>query len=477
MPQALFSQSVGDCGSNQTHDIALLQASFKSIKNPDETSGDRTWWPEDITGNRTPKLVEAIKAFQTAHGLSPVNGCIRPGDSTERKLQDLLPRERKHMRCFPNSKEVYCFNPQGHLQTASNKALEEDPNLPEDLARNIRRWLDDHSTAQGHCALAEVKTIRPNSVEYFVRCTDIDLLDVKGQRIRNQGISNAERRILAASKQARVSTLDDVKILPSTADLVIEVAVDARKELESALSAVLGSDVLRNAQATVGAFSRAVETEINSGLKTDIAQLQKEVEGRGGTTLRQATARIQGYGSALKASTVAELDHVARRIAEELRRQYGNLEGLLRHISGVAGEAVDVGIAEDAVQRTAVADAIIGAARKAGINPESVGKFMDKLGRRFFLFSLAISIFKIFAADDKVRATQEELVSIVVDAAIAGAVTAAVLVASGPAILAIVLGLAVALIAGDQIDAVKKEILDSARSIPTGAIFSYAGNR
>ncbi|MGB0920079.1 MAG: peptidoglycan-binding domain-containing protein [Alphaproteobacteria bacterium] len=473
MPTQFLQGAVGCASFNAKHDVALLQAAFKSIKNPVENLNDRTWWPHAINGMKDLRIEQAIKAFQAAHGLS-VSGCVRPGDNTERKIQELLPRERKHMRCFANTTDVYCFNPQGHLQTGSLEALKSDPDLPPQLATAVHKWLKDYGTGTGKHVLLQRQTIRQNSVDFALNFSGVTLLDVNGHPIRGRTTAPAEIAALNSAKRIQFAKGAGANAVMRNQSAVVEIVFDTAAELRAEIDGIFHSPSFRHMTAVVGGFSKALEADLYTGVKQDVAALQKEIEGPHGSKLSPALKKLNAYGKAVGKAAANELDHFADQIARELKSAYGGLGGLVREIAGgeeSVGSRKSVDVSQ---QQSALADAIAKAATRVGLDEKKVALFLDKFGRRFFLFSLAISIYKIFAAEDKVRALQGEAVNIIVDAAITGAVAVTVAVFTGPAILAIVLGVIIAFVASDEIDAAKREILDSARSIPLGPIFVYA---
>ena len=82
--QIAISASVGEGGDNRPEDVRLVQAALNRV--PPANGGPASAMTVD--GSSGPKTVEAIRRFQTHHGL-PTDGRIDPGGSTLRKLNEL----------------------------------------------------------------------------------------------------------------------------------------------------------------------------------------------------------------------------------------------------------------------------------------------------------------------------------------------------------------------------------------------------
>jgi len=114
-----ITDSVGETGTNKTHDVALVQAMLKTIKNAKGASYLTTNY-DGVYGKNTKA---AIIAFQTDNKTTSATGdtagLVKTGGATITKLNDLLPADRKTMRIVDGMKTVYL---EGDAAVAKAKA-------------------------------------------------------------------------------------------------------------------------------------------------------------------------------------------------------------------------------------------------------------------------------------------------------------------------------------------------------------------
>ena len=92
--------SVGKMGPNKTCDLALIQAALMNARGG-------PFWPGPIDGKKTPKLIDAITSFQTAHRVTPANGTIQSFGPTMNRLKSALPMSLSGLGALPDSAVVF----------------------------------------------------------------------------------------------------------------------------------------------------------------------------------------------------------------------------------------------------------------------------------------------------------------------------------------------------------------------------------
>lgn len=472
MAPSLFSSPVGYCRINKKHDVAVLQAAFKGVKNPGEQRGDGTWWPGQINGMYTPDLEKAIAAFQGAHNISGNQGCIHPGDATEQKLVQLLPAERKHLGCFPDSAEVYCFNPQGRIVTGSEKALEDDPDIPEALARSVRDWMRQFNDKNPRPAIGAAKTIRGGNLELTLKLAPITLLDINGNRLSQQGISVAERRIAAGISTHDLQKFGQAQVLPGPAGLVIEMSGMVFNQIGDLIDSVLNSGPFKALVGVISGFSASLSRQLTMRLETDITDLKRQAV-TSASGWKAALAQLKDFAEKLTHQTLREIQGVATSFARAMKREISSTTDFVRKMVG-EDEGGSPILDSDSQQHRRLAEWAEKLVRQLGLNPAEAAQLANKFGRRFFLFSIAISAWNIFSSDNWGRAAGKEALTLFIDVGATALGVAAVVVFGGPAVLAIAAGAAVGLAASFAFDGIIDDILDFATGELSGPIVKYA---
>jgi hypothetical protein len=141
-----LSASVGQGGTNKKHDVSLVQAMLRIVKNPK----GQPYVTFDYDGQFTPggATFKAIKAFQedqtTLDGPpKEVVGKVEPNSKTFQKMTQLLPADRQDLRTLENQKLVYVAGTQAEANAAANRVTN-DPDFTTDfktkLADLIRKF-------------------------------------------------------------------------------------------------------------------------------------------------------------------------------------------------------------------------------------------------------------------------------------------------------------------------------------------------
>ena len=113
-----IKDSVGEGGSNQVHDVALLQAMLRVVKD----AKNAPYLGVDYDGSYGAQTRAALERFQNDHKLAAAKaapgqpqaggakealGLAAAGGATVAKLSGMLPASHQGMRAAQNSKTVY----------------------------------------------------------------------------------------------------------------------------------------------------------------------------------------------------------------------------------------------------------------------------------------------------------------------------------------------------------------------------------
>jgi hypothetical protein len=125
----MISGSVGENGTNNINDVALVQAILVKTQGPATRTAQATPYLARIDGDCGPRTKNAIRAFQNDHVfVSPAGtqsmanpnataGLVAPGDATWRQLLEKVPRDFADMRVLIGGKTVYLAATSAQLQS------------------------------------------------------------------------------------------------------------------------------------------------------------------------------------------------------------------------------------------------------------------------------------------------------------------------------------------------------------------------
>lgn len=169
-----IKESVGVGGRNQTHDVALVQAMLRIVKDAKQ----QPYLGADYDGVYGEVTRKAIVRFQDDHKLAQppqpplvllpppqkqnllpqpfwqplippaqqllnkdLSGLVKPGGTTINKLSAMLPADAKDLRIIPNTKTVYVAGV-GTDATASAKAIRADEGLEATFREKVAKLVD-----------------------------------------------------------------------------------------------------------------------------------------------------------------------------------------------------------------------------------------------------------------------------------------------------------------------------------------------
>ena len=143
-----IKDSVGDGGTNNVHDVALVQAMLIVIKD----AKNNPYLP-DYDGKPSPGTVNAIKAFQTdqnllakpgakaAAGPAEKEGLVAKGSATLAKMVAALPADFKEMRIIEQASTVY-FPGDENDSKAVQKEITGKPDLDLAFRTKVAKLVD-----------------------------------------------------------------------------------------------------------------------------------------------------------------------------------------------------------------------------------------------------------------------------------------------------------------------------------------------
>jgi hypothetical protein len=143
--------SVGDSAANKTHDVALIQAMLRIVKNSKGTS----YFTGNYDGTYGNTTKDAITAFQNdnAATIKPGQvgkeklGQVDPGAATISILSTALPATHKDLRIIANTKTVYLEGSQADAQASAatiRSDAEYENTFKDLLARLVDNMYADH---------------------------------------------------------------------------------------------------------------------------------------------------------------------------------------------------------------------------------------------------------------------------------------------------------------------------------------------
>jgi hypothetical protein len=136
-----ITDSVGETGKNQPHDVAMVQAMLKAIKN----AKGAPYLTTNYDGAYGKNTKAAIIAFQTDHKTTSATGdtagLIKAGGATMGKINDLLPADRKTMRIVEGMKTVY-LEGDATVAKAKSTAVAADVELDVAFRAKIAQLID-----------------------------------------------------------------------------------------------------------------------------------------------------------------------------------------------------------------------------------------------------------------------------------------------------------------------------------------------
>jgi hypothetical protein len=102
-----LSNSVGNTGQNEKHDVAVIQAILKKAKRGKDSKIRKPYWPGIIDGKYTSALCDALKEFQAEHGV-PINGnCPSMGEMVNSLKNAVTNPYLKTLQALPKTALVY----------------------------------------------------------------------------------------------------------------------------------------------------------------------------------------------------------------------------------------------------------------------------------------------------------------------------------------------------------------------------------
>lgn len=156
-----ITKKVGNKGNNLVHDVALVQAMLRLVKDAKQ----QTYFTVDYTGIHGDSTVKAITRFQEDQGLgyeppppptakAPANakaeppppgkelyGTMEPNGVTLKKLVAMLPADYAGLRIIPNTKTVYLPGTQADA-TKSETAVTTYPSLVDDFRQKVAKLVN-----------------------------------------------------------------------------------------------------------------------------------------------------------------------------------------------------------------------------------------------------------------------------------------------------------------------------------------------
>ncbi|WP_046986491.1 hypothetical protein [Delftia tsuruhatensis] len=156
-----IKDSVGEGGSNQVHDVALLQAMLRVVKD----AKNAPYLGVDYDGSYGAQTRAALERFQNDHKLAAAKaapgqpqaggtkealGLAAAGGATVAKLSAMLPASHQNMRSANNSKTVY-IEAKAQDAATSKAAIANDaeyePTFRAKLASLVQQMYDTHKIA------------------------------------------------------------------------------------------------------------------------------------------------------------------------------------------------------------------------------------------------------------------------------------------------------------------------------------------
>ena len=156
-----IKDSVGEGGSNQVHDVALLQAMLRVVKD----AKNAPYLGVDYDGSYGAQTRAALERFQNDHklvaakaapgqpqagGAKEALGLAAAGGATVAKLSAMLPASHQNMRSANNSKTVY-IEAKAQDAATSKAAIANDaeyePTFRAKLASLVQQMYDTHKIA------------------------------------------------------------------------------------------------------------------------------------------------------------------------------------------------------------------------------------------------------------------------------------------------------------------------------------------
>ena len=141
-----IKDTVGEGGANAVHDVAVVQAMLRVIRN----AQNHPYLASNYDGVYGPHTKAAITKFQTDQGLVPATpapaadklGLLAQGGAAIGKLNALLPATHTEIRIIENTKTVYVPGSSGNAE-ASQKSLATDAKLEPTFRAKAAQLVED----------------------------------------------------------------------------------------------------------------------------------------------------------------------------------------------------------------------------------------------------------------------------------------------------------------------------------------------
>lgn len=458
MPKTFISNPVGFCGSNAMADVAMVQMALKLASSGGQSS---SFWSGVVDGSSGANLEQAIKAFQASAGINPQTGCVKPDDETARKLLAALPQNRRDMRCFERTSEVYCIDPVFSSNRQATATLMNHPVLPEDVADKVQKWMAELAQQNHKTYLAERPTLRGNELNLVLSSPGVVILDNMGRPTSAQGMTAAERRMMVQTQPIGLSYGEGVTVNHTGTEVVATIMFSMGQALKRQVDEIINSSrykalVAFMNTAAIG-LGQAMTDEIKRELEQAIAAVDKE---KG--LFSKFRASFAEFAKFIATATWLQLKSFANGVVEAVRLVVEDSKMIWRGLAADARSLDELTI--DSKESKAVQSALEKGLRQSGIALEKIGSFATGLVKRFVLVTLAVSIYKILTAENMAEAAIGEGASLAVDAAVGAAIFTVAALMGLTIIIPIGLAIAVTLFAGDEVEELKAFLQDKVAS-------------
>jgi hypothetical protein len=214
-----IKDSVGDGGANKSHDVALVQAMLRLVKD----AKNNPYLAGSIDGGYGKVTKGAISAFQTDHKLIDKSakeklGLVLAGEKTIQKLHALLPDAYKDMRVLEDRKTVYLPAAADDAKASESQITSDagfDPSFRANVAALVRQMFETHKivlwvtptgrrrTFEGQFNETKTEAGPGESNHNFGRATDIGFGAKKFHWIQGDGSTKADADWLNALEKAK----------------------------------------------------------------------------------------------------------------------------------------------------------------------------------------------------------------------------------------------------------------------------------